>query len=221
MSSSTENVNRFVARFALWALIAVAPLLTGCVQRRMTIRSNPPGALVYVDDYEIGRTPCSTQFTYYGKRKFRLVLDGYETLTVEQRMWFPWYQVIGVDFVAENLVPWEIRDERELAFNLQPLRNVPTDELLEHAEQLRAGSRMTGLVPAGGEPIMLQPAPAAVSLVPQRDSALPLRPGNPPGAVVGLAPRSTAHPQPASRQLRSDERAAAAPVRWTTPNVRR
>ena len=51
----------------------------------MTIRTNPPGALVYVDDYEIGTTPVSTNFTYYGKRKIRIVKDGYETLTVCSR----------------------------------------------------------------------------------------------------------------------------------------
>jgi hypothetical protein len=57
---------------------------SGCVQRRITIRSNPPGALVYVDDYPIGTTPVSTSFVYYGTRKVRLVLSGYETLTVLQ-----------------------------------------------------------------------------------------------------------------------------------------
>ena len=61
------------------AAILVAP---GCVQRRMTIRSNPPGALVYVDDYELGTTPVSHDFVYYGTRNIKLVKDGYETLTV-------------------------------------------------------------------------------------------------------------------------------------------
>ena len=32
-----------------WLLLACL-LTTGCVRRRMTIRSNPPGATVYVDD---------------------------------------------------------------------------------------------------------------------------------------------------------------------------
>ncbi|MBX9791288.1 MAG: PEGA domain-containing protein [Pirellulales bacterium] len=219
MHRSCSNTTRRVTRLALLALVAVLPLLTGCVQRRMTIRSNPPGALVYVDDYEIGRTPCSTPFTYYGKRKFRLVLDGYETLTTEQRIMFPWYQVVGVDFVAENLVPWEIRDERDLVFNLQPLRNVPTEELLENAERLRAGSRMTGLVPAGGEPAILQTVPATASLLPPRGGAAPPGPGDPPGAVVGLAPRPS--PPGDANTPREQNRSAATPVRWTTPNVRR
>ena len=94
-------------------LLAASLLPTaGCVQRRMTIRSNPPGALVYVDDYQIGTTPVSTDFIYYGTRKIRLVKDGYETLTVRQPFPIPWYEIFPLDFVTENLWPWEIRDER-------------------------------------------------------------------------------------------------------------
>src|SRR5262245_60100676 len=101
------------------ALVVAAMLanLVGCVQRRFTIRSNPPGAQVYVDDYEIGTTPASHDFTYYGTRKIRLVKDGYETLTVYQPMPTPWYQWPGLDFFSDNLWPHEIRDER--SFNYQ------------------------------------------------------------------------------------------------------
>jgi hypothetical protein len=49
-----------LARSIPMLLLAVAA--TGCVQRRMTIRSDPPGALVYVDDYQIGTTPVSHDF---------------------------------------------------------------------------------------------------------------------------------------------------------------
>ena len=68
------------------AVLCVGLILSfsvGCVQRRMTIRSNPPGALVYVDDYQVGTTPVSTDFVYYGTRKIRLIKDGYDTLTVQ------------------------------------------------------------------------------------------------------------------------------------------
>lgn len=125
------------ALFAL--LIVLIPVTMGCVQRRMTIRSNPPGALVYVDDYEIGVTPVSHSFTYYGQRKIRLVKDGYETLTVMQNIRPPWYQYPVVDFLAENLWPGEIRDERELSFNMAPQVIVPPDQLLGRAEELRRG----------------------------------------------------------------------------------
>src|SRR5690606_3614274 len=41
----------------------------GCVHRRMTIRSDPPGALVLLEGEEIGYTPVSVDFTYYGTRE--------------------------------------------------------------------------------------------------------------------------------------------------------
>ena len=62
----------------------------------MTVRSNPPGALVYVDDYQIGTTPVSTDFVYYGTRKIRLIKDGYDTLTVQQPFPVPWYEIFQI-----------------------------------------------------------------------------------------------------------------------------
>jgi hypothetical protein len=118
-------------------LLALAVSSTGCVQRRMTIRTNPPGALVYVDNYEIGTTPVSTDFIYYGTRQIRLVKDGYETLVIDQPIRAPWYQWFPLDFVSENLIPAEIRDERTFSFQLQPQRMEPPENVLERANQLR------------------------------------------------------------------------------------
>ncbi|MHB1037020.1 MAG: PEGA domain-containing protein [Pirellulales bacterium] len=141
--------------------MAITASQAGCVQRRLTIRSSPPGALVYVDDHEIGTTPVSTSFLYYGTRKIRLVKDGYETLTVMQQIAMPWYQVPPVDFVSENLVPGEIRDQRTLDFALTPQRIVPAEELRQRAEILRRGSTVvSGPVPPGSLP---GPMPAALA----------------------------------------------------------
>jgi hypothetical protein len=145
--------------------LLIASTQAGCVQRRLTIRSDPPGALVYVDNMEIGTTPCSTYFTYYGSRKIQLVKDGYETLTVQHRFWPPLYEIPPIDFVSENIVPFEIRDERLLNFKLVPQQLVPTDQLLERAENLRRGSR----VPISPSPT----APAAPSAAPPPAQALP------------------------------------------------
>lgn len=137
-------------RVVLLGLLAGVTCLpaTGCVRRRLTIRSNPPGAMVYVDDQEIGFTPVSTPFTYYGTRKFQVVKDGYETLTVKQKFKTPWYQVPPLDFVSENFWPGEIRDERAVDFQLEPQRIVPTQELIGRAQNLR-NSAMQGYVPTG------------------------------------------------------------------------
>ena len=141
------------AALALLSLVADA---AGCVERRMTVRSNPPGAAVYVDDYQIGTTPVAVNYTYYGTRKIRLVKDGFETLTVYQPMPAPWYQYFGIDFFSENIWPGKIRDERSYDYQMSPIVMVPNDQLLNRAEQLRSNGRA---IPAAAvEPIVTGPA---------------------------------------------------------------
>lgn len=135
------------ARVCLVAVLTLLAVTPGCVRRRMTIRSNPPGALAYVDDQEIGTTPVSTAFTYYGTRKVQLVKDGFETLTVKQTFYPPWYEITPLDFVSENLWPHELRDEQFLDFQLQPQQIVAAETLVERAESLRNGARQGYAVP--------------------------------------------------------------------------
>jgi hypothetical protein len=136
--------------------IVICALQAGCVQRRLTIRTNPPGAMVYVDNYPIGTTPVSTDFVYYGTRKVRIVKSGFETLTVMQPIPAPWYQYPVLDFVSENLVPGEIRDERVVEFKLQPQTIVPNPQLLERGENLRQVSAG----PSAGPPAASQATPS-------------------------------------------------------------
>lgn len=130
---------------------------SGCVRRRLTVRSNPPGAMVYIDDQQIGITPVSTSFTYYGTRKVRLVKDGYETVTKLTNVNAPWYQVPPLDFFSENLAGREIRDERILEFNLQPQQVVPRTELLSRAENLRQSALQGFVAPQPTVPRVLIP----------------------------------------------------------------
>lgn len=135
--ASVEGLHVNRRRYLLLILLLV-PALFGCVRRRLTVRSNPPGALVLIDGQEIGRTPVATPFTYYGTRNFRLMKDGYETVSLNQKFSAPWYQIPGIDFVSENLIAKEIRDERVVDFELVPKANVSMDDVLTRAEQLRA-----------------------------------------------------------------------------------
>ena len=179
MPSPTFRSFRWLCLLAAVALCA--PQL-GCVRRRMTIRSNPPGAMVYVDDYPIGTTPISANFTYYGTRKLRLMKDGYETLTVMEPLRAPWYQIPPVDFVSENLVPGEIYDRRTLSYQLVPQRIVPPEELLGRAEGLRNQAHSSGMVrstsatsfPPGAPPFT---APAGPQLAPGEIRLHELPPG--------------------------------------------
>lgn len=188
LSSNSRGGQKF--RWLGLALVVITiGLETGCVQRRMVIRSTPPGAIVYVDDYEVGRTPVAVSFTYYGTRRIRLALDGYETLTVMQPIRAPWYEIPPLDFFSENVVPGELRDTRDLCYQLRPQMIVPPEQLLQRAEQLRRGQSVAGVIPArnpgmqpalpAGEPIPL-PEPINVPA----EGAPPAQPTlAPPGQI--------------------------------------
>jgi len=153
---------RFLVRFSydcrigLVAMMLVATLCSGCLRRRFTVRTNPPGAVLYVDNQEIGITPVSTSYTYYGTREIRLEKDGFEPVVKLHDFRPPWYQIPPLDFVSENIVPWEIRDQRELSFEMVQLRLVPPEELRARAEQLRRNAQ------AGFSTPMVPPERSAV-----------------------------------------------------------
>jgi hypothetical protein len=113
---------------------------SGCqsVQRRMTIRSNPPGALVLVDGREIGYTPASVDFTYYATREVTVVKDGYETLTTLQRFEKPWYQYPGVEFVSDNFLPVTVTNRHDITYNLRPSAVQPAGDLRDRADAYRS-----------------------------------------------------------------------------------
>lgn len=122
-------------------------LQVGCIQRRLTVRSNPPGALVYIDDIEVGTTPVSVPFTYYGTRTIRLEKDRYKTVEVQQKINAPWYQIPPLDLFAEILTPKEIRDEREVKIDMQPLEPTNETEVLGRANQIRQNAQNGFAVP--------------------------------------------------------------------------
>jgi hypothetical protein len=188
-------------------LLALATLLLapGCVRRRLLVRSNPPGATVYVDNQPIGTTPCATDFTYYGTREIRLVKPGYETLTVNQPIPAPWYQIPPIDFVAENVVPNEIQDYRTLSYNLVPQVIHPTEQIIARAEQLRSGTQQGAVLPAAVGAVTPQPVLGPPTMVsPSVAAPLPAGPVFPPGTVLAseaVSPGIIAPPSPGSGVL--------------------
>jgi hypothetical protein len=86
----------------------------------MTVDSDPPGALVYLNDQEVGRTPLKTDFTWYGDYDVQLRLEGYETLKTHKRVIAPAWNWVPFDLLA-NILPIAFRDHQEMTFTLKPL----------------------------------------------------------------------------------------------------
>ena len=129
-------------------VLLVSGMLSGCVERRFVITSNPPGATVYREGMQLGVTPVDDPFVYYGDREYILVLDGFDTLKVKQKVPPPWYQIPPLDFISENLWPFKIRDTRRPEpYLLQPLQSPNPNQVIDRAQQLRNSGRAIGEQP--------------------------------------------------------------------------
>jgi hypothetical protein len=171
----------------LTTLLLLPPM--GCVRRRLTVRTNPPGAAVYVDKHPIGHTPVSVPFTYYGTRSIEVIRDGYRTEKVMRTLSAPWYQYPPIDFLAETFWPWEVRDERIIDVEMIPEPIVSSPELMKRAEELRLQAAQG--VAVSLPPILPAPAPSYVPSPPLQsgNSGLPAwQPGdlNPGPMIEGL-----------------------------------
>lgn len=123
----------------LLATACVVLALCGCVERTLTVRSEPPGAMVVVNDEEIGASPAKFSFLWYGDYEIILRKPGYETLTTFHRVPVPWHQFPPFDFVAEVLLPGTIRDTRETPLYVMKPRVEPSvPDLINNAEKTRA-----------------------------------------------------------------------------------
>ncbi len=148
-------------------LLALATLIatSGCVRRRLLVRSNPPGASVYVDKQLIGTTPTATSFTYYGTREIEVVADGFRTEKVLRTISPPWYQLPPLDFFSETLWPWEVRDERIVDISLVPEQPLTSQTLMARADNFRMQAAQ-GIVTTVPEPFQTQPIPQNIPYSP-------------------------------------------------------
>lgn len=136
----TDRTGRIVAGL----LIAAPSLLAGCVERTVAISSDPPGAVVWLNDREIGRTPVEVEFIHYGTYDVRLELEGHEPVVTAAEASPPWWDTPGPDFFAE-LAPGEHPVRIEWNFRLEPA-DTDAAALRARAETFRQEAR------AGGEP---------------------------------------------------------------------
>lgn len=127
-------------------LLLTLACFSGCVSRRMTIRTDPPGALVEVDGERLGLSPVSMDFTYYGTHEITLSAPGFETLKVQQPVARPIYQRIPIDFVSNHFLGTHVTDRHEFSYRLRP-RVEPINEesnLIDRGQNFRSQSQVGG-----------------------------------------------------------------------------
>ncbi len=128
----------------LSAALAVA---AGCVKKSFGVRTEPPGATVYLDGLELGKTPIDyVPFDFYGTREIAVYKDGYLGEKHLVKIDSPWYEYFPVDIFSDLIIPWKIVDRRQYYFELTRTVAVEDAVLMRNAETTReiARSRIDG-----------------------------------------------------------------------------
>lgn len=123
-STQTTTVRR-ARPVVLSACCLVLLLLSGCVRRSLTIRTNPPGASVYVNDQLKGTSPLTYDFVWYGWYRVTLRKDGYVRHDDRRLMRAPLHLWIPLDLIME-LLPVTIPDRRTWTYDLTKAEELPS-----------------------------------------------------------------------------------------------
>lgn len=117
--------------------------VTGCIERKLTITSEPAGALVIISDKEIGRTPVTHEFLWHGEYDIilRFPEKGYKTLNESANLNMRWYQYPPIDLFS-SIAPWTYKDHRYLHYKLQKMDPPDNAALIKRAEQMQKANDM-------------------------------------------------------------------------------
>ncbi len=128
----TRQVYPFLAAAALLFLA------TGCLERYLTIESQPSGARVLIDGKFAGRTPILERpINHTGQHQFTLEKDGFQRHQSMEAVSGPWYCQFPLDIVTELLIPHTFKVEHKFAFKLKKAGEPNAQELAKRAEALQ------------------------------------------------------------------------------------
>lgn len=127
------------------AVLFAVCLSSGCIERTISISTEPQGATVFLNDQEVGLSPVRVPFTWYGDYDIIIRKPGYRTIRTHQRLHAPWYQLPGIDLFTECLVPFTVRDDREVpTFVLEERVDPSMEDLLLNAEEMAQSANAGG-----------------------------------------------------------------------------
>ncbi len=107
----------------------------GCVRRVVEITSEPSGALVWMNDREVGVTPCEVEILHYGVYDLRVSRDGWEPVSAGRSADPPIWDLPGPDLIAE-LLPFEIESRATWHVVLES-EDLDADAVMVRAEAMR------------------------------------------------------------------------------------
>jgi hypothetical protein len=114
-------------------------LSAGCVERKLTIVTQPENATVWLNDEEIGTTPVTVDFNWYGDYRVRIEKSGYAIINTHKKLKPPFYDRFPIDFFAQHLWPRRIVDTYTWNYELAPYQAPDPEELVKAANAAKAG----------------------------------------------------------------------------------
>ncbi|MEY2713221.1 MAG: hypothetical protein RLZZ217_1208 [Planctomycetota bacterium] len=102
------------------AIVLACLPFAGCVERTISITSEPAGARVWLNDREVGTTPCTAAINDYGTYDVRIVKEGYAADWNGRSVDMPLWDAPGPDLVGE-ILPVDLRSHTEWHVTLVPL----------------------------------------------------------------------------------------------------
>ena len=132
--ANNSRLNRALG-VCIFAILAISQ--TGCVERKLTINTEPQGALVALNDEEIGISPVTVEFNWYGDYKVRIIKDGYAIVNTHRKLDAPAHDGFPLDFFYEVLWPGLVVDEYEWTFALPKYQAPARQDLIDSAQQLK------------------------------------------------------------------------------------
>jgi hypothetical protein len=132
------DVRPFLHRLVL-ALVPLGGLAAGgCLERELVVDSNPDGALVYMNDQEVGRTPIRREFRWYGTYDVVVRKEGYEPLRTKTPVIAPAWLWVPFDFFVE-IMPFRFTDTHRVRYELKAAgeSTVDPDRMMARARELQ------------------------------------------------------------------------------------
>ena len=163
----------------------------GCVRRVVEITSEPSGAIVWMNDREVGSTPCEVEILHYGTYDLRVAKPGYEPVVTGRKANPPAWDLPGPDLVAE-LLPVELESRNTWHVDLV-VEDMSTDAVIQRAIIER--DRLVALDEASPPDPSAGTSKGLAEEVERADGFRPVEPGEPvEGTLQPVEPKSAEEP---------------------------
>jgi PEGA domain-containing protein len=144
-----DSYTWYVMRRFMPVLVLVPLAFTGCVERLISIRSEPSGAAVFIDGQRRGTTPHLEPYSFYGGREVTLAKKGYRTHRQLVELDAPWWQIFPFDLLTDVVIPFTITDrvDLEVVLEKEPPAAEGLGDTLKRANEALEKSRLPADAP--------------------------------------------------------------------------